>query len=84
MTALKGGIRAADAVLIATPEHNHDVTGVSKNAVDWASHPPDDWFAPAQHASIARAVAEKFERTVSRLHALCRVRKVEQEGVPQS
>jgi chromate reductase len=40
VTALKDGIRAADAVLIATPEYNHGVAAVSKNAVDWASRPP--------------------------------------------
>ena len=45
---------------------------------------PDNWFAPERHAGIARAVAEKFDRTVSRLHALCQVQEVEQEGVPPS
>jgi len=45
-----------------------------------AEQPPDDWFAPDQHAGIARAVAEKFDRTVSRLHALCTVRSVERTG----
>ena len=44
-----------------------------------AAQPPDDWFAPEQHAGIAQAVAEKFERTVSRLHALCQLRGVEQD-----
>ena len=42
VTALKEGIRAADAVLIATPEYNHGVPGVTKNAIDWASRPPRD------------------------------------------
>ena len=45
-----------------------------------AEKPPDEWFAPEQHAGIARAVAEKFDRTVSRLHALCRIRTVEREN----
>ena len=36
----KEAIQAADAVLIATPEYNYSVPGVLKNAVDWASRPP--------------------------------------------
>ena len=35
----KEAIAAADAVLIATPEYNHCVPGVLKNAIDWASRP---------------------------------------------
>ena len=36
---LRSAIRAADAVLIATPEYNHSIPGVLKNALDWASRP---------------------------------------------
>ena len=35
---LKRAIRAADAVLVVTPEYNYSVPGVLKNAIDWASH----------------------------------------------
>lgn len=42
VAALKTAIRAADGVLFATPEYNHGVPGVMKNAVDWASRPPRD------------------------------------------
>jgi chromate reductase len=38
--SFKDAIRAADGVLMVTPEYNHGVPGVMKNAVDWASRPP--------------------------------------------
>lgn len=40
VAAFKQAIAAADGVLFATPEYNHGVPGVMKNAVDWASRPP--------------------------------------------
>jgi chromate reductase, NAD(P)H dehydrogenase (quinone) len=38
----KKAIRAADAILIATPEYNYGVPGVLKNALDVASRPYGD------------------------------------------
>jgi len=35
-------IRAADAILIVTPEYNYSIPGVLKNAIDWASRPYGD------------------------------------------
>jgi chromate reductase len=38
----KSKIKAANAILIATPEHNYSMPGVLKNAIDWASRPSGD------------------------------------------
>jgi chromate reductase len=37
---LKERIRAADAVLLVTPEYNFSIPGVLKNTLDWLSRPP--------------------------------------------
>lgn len=40
VTQLKVAIRSADALLIATPEYQHGIPGVLKNALEWAARPP--------------------------------------------
>jgi chromate reductase len=42
VTDLKTRIRAADAILLVTPEYNYSIPGVLKNAIDWASRPYGD------------------------------------------
>src|SRR5437588_8330379 len=42
---LRGQIAAADALLFVTPEYNYSIPGVLKNAIDWASRPPDQPLA---------------------------------------
>ena len=37
--SLRGEIQAAHALLLCSPEYNHGVSGVLKNALDWASRP---------------------------------------------
>src|SRR5215469_5253798 len=44
-TALSDAIRAADGVVIVTPEYNYSMPGVLKNAIDWLSRMQNQPFA---------------------------------------
>ena len=44
VATLKEQVRAADAVLLVSPEYNFSVPGVLKNALDWLSRPPEPPF----------------------------------------
>ena len=52
---LKKKIRGADAILIATPEHNYSVTGVLKNAIEWGNRPPRDASWSGKPAAVISA-----------------------------
>ena len=51
----KAKIRAADAILIATPEYNYSIPGVLKNAIDCASRPYGDNVFEGKPAALMGA-----------------------------
>jgi chromate reductase len=57
---LRSAIADADAVLFATPEYNHSIPGVLKNAVDWASRPFPDSSLEAKPVAVVGASAGMF------------------------
>ncbi len=42
VTELKEAIAAADGLILASPEYNNSIPGVTKNAIDWLTRPPAD------------------------------------------
>ena len=58
--ALKDAIERADAVLISTPEYNHSIPGVLKNALDWASRPVADSVLRGKPAAVVGASTGLF------------------------
>ena len=53
----KKAIRAADAILISTPEYNYSIPGVLKNAIDVASRPYGDNAWNGKPCAIMSAAA---------------------------
>jgi chromate reductase len=58
--ALREAMRGADAVLIATPEYNHSIPGVLKNALDWASRPAGHSALNGKPAAVIGASTGMF------------------------
>lgn len=57
---LRARIEAADAVLFVTPEYNGSVSGVLKNAVDWASRPARAGALTGKTVAVAGATTGSY------------------------
>jgi len=64
---LRRSIAEADALLFVTPEYNHSIPGVLKNAIDWASCPPDQPFA-GKPAAILGASSGRLGTVLGQHH----------------
>lgn len=58
--ALRQAMREADAVIVATPEYNHSIPGVLKNALDWASRPAGQSALTGTPAAVIGASTGMF------------------------
>jgi chromate reductase, NAD(P)H dehydrogenase (quinone) len=70
VVAFKAAIAAADALLVATPEYNHGIPGVLKNAIDWASRPRVT--SPLRDKSVAVMGASPGRGSTARAQAQLR------------
>jgi chromate reductase, NAD(P)H dehydrogenase (quinone) len=57
---LREAMRAADAVLVSTPEYNHSIPGALKNALDWASRPAGESALMGTPAAVIGASTGMF------------------------
>jgi chromate reductase len=57
---LRTAIARADGLLIATPEYNGTVSGVLKNAIDWASRPLPNSALKGKAVAVVGASAGRF------------------------
>src|SRR5689334_13663308 len=57
---LREAIRETDGVLVATPEYNHSIPGVLKNALDWASRPAGKSAMNGKPAAVVGASTGMF------------------------
>ena len=87
--SLRAAIDTADAILIVTPEYNDGTSAVLKNAIDWASRPPQRTLSgklvAVMGASVtpggARGGIESVKRSVRRAGAEA---LDEQVGIPSA
>jgi chromate reductase len=63
-------IKAADAILIATPEYNYSIPGVLKNTIDWALRPYEDNSFKDKPVALMSVSTRMIGGERARLHLL--------------
>ena len=65
---LKHEIEHANALLFAVPEYNHSMSGVLKNAIDWASRPPSESPLDGKPVAIMGASSGRSGTVRAQIH----------------
>ncbi len=66
--ALKDAIESSDGVIIATPEFNRSISGVLKNAIDWASRPWGKNSFAGKHVLVLGASFGQYGTAMAQQH----------------
>ena len=64
----RAAIRTADAILFVTPEYNYSISGVLKNAIDWASWPSGRGVILGKPAAVMGAAIGRSGTMRAQLH----------------
>jgi chromate reductase len=65
---LRARVRAADALLIATPEYNRSIPGGLKNAIDWLSRPGPDRVLAGKPVAVIGATTGPWGTRLAQSH----------------
>jgi chromate reductase len=65
---VKSEVKAADAVLLITPEHNRSISAAMKNVIDWCTRPFGTTVLNGKPAAIAGASAGALGAAVAQAH----------------
>mgnify|MGYP006154651095 FL=1 len=74
--AFKSLVASNDGMLISTPEYNHGISGVLKNAIDWASRKGDDEAPMAAFKGKAAGIMSAAPGIYGGVHALSQLRLI--------
>lgn len=77
VSELRGRIKAADGVILVTPEYNAGMPGVFKNTLDWLSRPPAEMYPTFKDKPTALAGASPggFGTTLAQAGSLVTLRQ---------